>query len=203
MIRLADLIKEFQPDLEACYGSQLLPGHKNALSSILRCRTEDSGSVSIHCHDCDEHDHFHLSCGHRFCPQCQHAAGEQWIERQRAKLLPVDYFLITITGINKREEAAIHTGAEVSIPETGLPEPQEGEYYYKDLEGLAVVTDDGRNLGTITSVFSAGGGNDVFEVRGPLGEVLIPVTEETILEVNIEDKFVKVHLLEGLLPDNE
>ena len=113
------------------------------------------------------------------------------------------YFLITITGINKREEAAIHTGAEVSIPETGLPEPQEGEYYYKDLEGLAVVTDDGQNLGTITSVFSAGGGNDVFEVRGPLGEVLIPVTEETILEVNIEDKLVKVHLLEGMLPDNE
>jgi hypothetical protein len=38
-----------------------------------------------------------LSCGHRFCPRCQHAAGEQWLERQRAKLLPCDYFLITFT----------------------------------------------------------------------------------------------------------
>jgi hypothetical protein len=35
--------------------------------------------------------------GHRFCPQCQHAAGATWLERQRAKLLPVDYDLITFT----------------------------------------------------------------------------------------------------------
>jgi hypothetical protein len=97
MIRLVDLIKEFQPDLEERYGSQLLPGHGKALSSMLRCRTEESGSVAIHCHDCEAHEHFHLSCGHRSCPQCQHAAGELWIERQRAKLLPCDYFLITVT----------------------------------------------------------------------------------------------------------
>ncbi len=97
MIRLADLIEEFQSDLEARFGSQLLPGHRKALSSVLRCRTEESGSVTIHCHDCETHDHFPLSCGHRFCPQCQHTAGEQWIERQRAKLLPCDYFLITFT----------------------------------------------------------------------------------------------------------
>ncbi len=97
MIRLVDLIKEFQPDLEARYGSQLLPGHRKALSSMRRCRTEERGSVTIHCHDCEAHDHFSLSCGHRFCPQCQHTAGAQWIERQRAKLLPCDYFLITFT----------------------------------------------------------------------------------------------------------
>lgn len=45
----------------------------------------------------DSHEVFPLSCGHRFCPQCQHQAGETWIERQRAKLLPVDYYLITFT----------------------------------------------------------------------------------------------------------
>ncbi len=97
MIRLTDLIDDFQPELEARYGSQLLPGHRKALSSMLRCRTEESGTVAIDCHDCEAHDHFHLSCGHRFCPQCQHAAGEQWLERQRSKLLPCDYFLITFT----------------------------------------------------------------------------------------------------------
>ena len=43
------------------------------------------------------HEVFPLSCGHRFCPQCQHEAGETWLERQRAKLLPVDYYLITFT----------------------------------------------------------------------------------------------------------
>lgn len=97
MIRLAELVEAFQPELEATYASRLLPSHHKALSSVLRCRTEESGTAALHCHDCESHDSFPLSCGHRFCPQCQHAAGEQWLERQRAKLLPCDYYLITFT----------------------------------------------------------------------------------------------------------
>jgi len=109
------------------------------------------------------------------------------------------YFLLTIKGLTLREEAAHFTGLEVSIPESELPTAPEGEYYYKDLVGLAVRTDDGRDLGNISRVFSAGGGNDVFEIQGPLGEVLVPVIEETIKEVNIKEKLIIVHLLEGLL----
>ena len=97
MIRLADLVAAFLPDLHARYGDRLLPGHHQALNAIARCRTQASGTATIHCHDCHAHDTFPLSCGHRFCPQCQHAAGEQWLQRQRAKLLPCDYFLITFT----------------------------------------------------------------------------------------------------------
>jgi hypothetical protein len=97
VIRLAELIDAFGPDLEARYGNQLLPGQRKALSSVQRCRTEDSATATVHCHDCEAHEQFPLSCGHRFCPQCQHAAAQQWLERQRAKLLPCDYFLITFT----------------------------------------------------------------------------------------------------------
>jgi hypothetical protein len=66
-------------------------------SAILRCRTAESGTAAIHCHDCASEDSFPLSCGHRACPQCQNEAVEQWLERQRAKLLPVDYYLLTFT----------------------------------------------------------------------------------------------------------
>lgn len=97
MIRLAEIIDTFQTELEAKYGARLLPSHRQALSAIQRCRTQASGSAAIHCHDCEHHEVFPLSCGHRFCPQCQHAAGEAWIERQRAKRLPVDYYLLTFT----------------------------------------------------------------------------------------------------------
>jgi len=109
------------------------------------------------------------------------------------------YFLLTLEGLNQREEAALLAGMEASVPEIALPEPPEGEYYYKDLLGLAVRTDDGRDLGSISRVFSAGGGNDVIEIQGPFGEVLIPVIKETIKEVNMDEKLVTVHLLEGLL----
>ena len=97
MIRLAELIKTFLPDLEQKYGSRLLPSHRQALAAIQQCRTQALGTAAIHCQDCDSHEVFPLSCGHRFCPQCQHEAGETWLERQRAKLLPVDYYLITFT----------------------------------------------------------------------------------------------------------
>ncbi len=97
MIRLAELIKTFLPDLEQKYGSRLLPSHRQALTAIEQCRTQALGSVASHCQDCDRHEVFPLSCGHRCGPQCQHEAGETWLERQRAKLLPVDDYLITFT----------------------------------------------------------------------------------------------------------
>lgn len=97
MIRLAEIIEAFLPDLESDYGDRLLPGHRQALAAIQRCRTQALGTAAVHCHDCDSHEVFPLSCGHRFCPQCQHEAGEAWLERQRAKLLPADYYLITFT----------------------------------------------------------------------------------------------------------
>jgi len=97
MIRLAELIEAFLPELEQKYGSRLLSSHRQALAAIQRCRTRAAGTAAIHCHDCKRHEVFPLSCGHRACPQCQHAAGEAWLARQRAKLLPVDYYLITFT----------------------------------------------------------------------------------------------------------
>lgn len=97
MIRLAEIIESYLPDLEAKYGRRLLPSQRQALAAIQRCRTPASGNVVVHCYDCGEHGVHALSCGHRACPQCQHEAGEQWIERQRAKRLPVDYYLLTFT----------------------------------------------------------------------------------------------------------
>lgn len=97
MIRLAEVVETFQADLQAHYGDRLLPDQRTALSAILCCRTEQSGTVNSHCHDCETQDHFYLSCGHRFCPQCQNDAVEAWLVRQRAKLLPVDYYLLTFT----------------------------------------------------------------------------------------------------------
>ena len=97
MIPLAEVADAFLPDLEAHYGNRLLPGHRNALAAILRCRTEECGTAAIRCHGCQSEDSFPLSCGHRFCPRCQNAAVEQWLTRQRAKLLPVEYYLITFT----------------------------------------------------------------------------------------------------------
>ncbi len=49
------------------------------------------------CASC-RHDHFvYHSCNHRACPQCGNAEATEWIARQKLKLLPVVYYLITFT----------------------------------------------------------------------------------------------------------
>jgi len=39
----------------------------------------------------------YLACGHRSCHRCQNHDTTRWLERQRQKLLPVDYFMVTFT----------------------------------------------------------------------------------------------------------
>ncbi len=96
-MELATLIKTYRVQLEARYGRYLLSGHHRALDAISRCRTPASGEVLARCGDCGQVDWHACSCGHRSCPRCQNHEVSQWLERQREKLLPVDYFLVTFT----------------------------------------------------------------------------------------------------------
>jgi 16S rRNA processing protein RimM len=76
----------------------------------------------------------------------------------------------------------------------------EGEFYLYQVIGLSVHTVDGLELGTITEVLETGA-NDVYIVNGgPFGEVLIPVTPDTIVETDIPGGRLIVRLPDGLLP---
>ena len=76
---------------------------------------------------------------------------------------------------------------------------EEGEYYIADIIGSKVITDEDKILGTLTDVLQAGA-NDVYVVKTKDGkEVLLPSIEECILDRDIENKIVKVHIMKGLL----
>ena len=75
----------------------------------------------------------------------------------------------------------------------------EGEYYVRDIVGCAVETEEGEQLGTVTDILSPGA-NDIWVVKMPKGkELLLPVIDDVVLDVDIEARKIKVHLLEGLL----
>ena len=76
---------------------------------------------------------------------------------------------------------------------------EEGEYYVADIIGSKVITDEDKILGTLTDVLQTGA-NDVYVVKTKDGkEVLLPSIEECILDRDIENKIVKVHIMKGLL----
>jgi len=96
-MQMATLFREYQRPFEAKYAERMLPSHKKAIAAILRCRTPEAGTIHSHCTSCDKSEWHACSCGHRSCPQCQNHEVSCWLDRQREKLLPVDYFLLTFT----------------------------------------------------------------------------------------------------------
>ena len=92
MILLADLIDRYGSELEQHHGHLLLPGHYRALQAMRRCRNQHSRVMVLECNGCHHQATLPHSCGHRSCPHCQHHESQQWLERQKAKLLAVDYF---------------------------------------------------------------------------------------------------------------
>lgn len=97
MIRLATVIDTFKTDFLAQYRHKLNSDHLRALSAISRCRTQASLKMQVKCEGCDHQIMVPHSCGHRHCPHCQHHESQQWLERQIAKQVPAEYFLLTFT----------------------------------------------------------------------------------------------------------
>lgn len=89
-------------------------------------------------------------------------------------------------------------GCELYLKLSQLPVPDEDEYYWRDLIGLTVVTDEGAELGTLVDIFETGS-NDIYVVRGESKEYLIPAIADVISLVDIPGKKMIITPLEGLL----
>lgn len=73
------------------------------------------------------------------------------------------------------------------------------EYFITDLIGLAVVSDQGVELGTLKDVLETGA-NDVYVVAMKDGkELMLPAIGDCILNVDLEQRRMEVHVLEGLM----
>ncbi|MBC8333670.1 MAG: IS91 family transposase [Anaerolineales bacterium] len=96
-MQLASILHQYHDAFQVKYGSQLLPGHLRAIDAIRGCRTPEAGELFVQCPDCCHATWRPRSCGHRSCPQCQNHEASLWLDRQQAKLLPVDYFMATFT----------------------------------------------------------------------------------------------------------
>lgn len=106
--------------------------------------------------------------------------------------------IVKFAEIESIDEAEKYKNCILKADREMLGELPEGVYYIADLIGCEVYEDNGKMLGKISDVFNTGA-NDIYAVSAPeRKDLLIPVTDETVIDVNIEDKRVTVHLLEGL-----
>ena len=96
MIALAEVLRRHWPAYEGKFGARLLPSHRRAVAAIVCCRTPALGGQLFRC-DCGRLHYAYHSCNHRACPQCGHADTTAWLDRQRRRLLPLPYYLVTFT----------------------------------------------------------------------------------------------------------
>jgi 16S rRNA processing protein RimM len=103
---------------------------------------------------------------------------------------------LELEGISSVESAQALVGCKVFLPEDMLDELPEGEYYWRDIIGLDVYTEEGKWIGKIESVFPTGS-NDVYVCKGER-EILLPAIAEVIRNIDVNRRVMTVRLLEGL-----
>lgn len=106
--------------------------------------------------------------------------------------------ILKFAGFNKIEEAETLRNCEVCIPESEAVELEEDEFYDWELQGCEVETLEGEKLGRVKELMRTGGTENLV-VQGETKDYLIPFAETICVEVDIENKLIKVDVPEGLL----
>ncbi|AZG33587.1 MULTISPECIES: IS91 family transposase [Shewanella] len=92
-----DILRDHLDAFNQAYDGQITPSMRQAINAMLSCRSHSQRASHWACQGCTHTADFPLSCGHRSCPQCQYNTTADWLTKQQAKLLPVDYFMVTFT----------------------------------------------------------------------------------------------------------
>lgn len=107
--------------------------------------------------------------------------------------------LIKFKGIDKIEDANLLRESYLKVDRKDSIPLEEDAYFIVDLIGLEVYTEEGTLLGKLEDIFNTGS-NDIYVVKDELGkQVLLPAIADVIKEINLENKKIVVHLLNGLV----
>ncbi|GAA0784869.1 ribosome maturation factor RimM [Roseibium denhamense] len=128
--------------------------------------------------------------------------GSRSFEVDRARVQKT-VVITKFKAINDRNQAEELNGLELFISRDQLPEPDEDEFYYSDLNGLAVTETDGSEIGKVVAVQDFGAG-DLLEIRPMRGKTFyVPFTREFVPKVDVQSGTLTVSLPDDYLSDDE
>ena len=114
-----------------------------------------------------------------------------------------DGLILGFEGIESAEQAGKYRATLAYVPSTDRPALPPGEYYHHEIIGLTVFDETGNELGRLTEIIQTGA-NDVYVVKPARGsDILLPALKEVILGVDLETQVMRVHLLPGLVDEND
>ena len=106
--------------------------------------------------------------------------------------------IVKLQNVNDRNTAETLINKTIYIPEELALPLEDGEYYVRDLIGLKVQDEAGNHLGTISKVLNTNA-NDVYVIDSPEGDAfMIPAIKKVVLSVNMPEKTMTIHMMDGL-----
>ena len=120
------------------------------------------------------------------------------LEIQHVKFFK-QFAILKVKGIDNINDIEKYRGKSLMIDREDAVDLEEDEYFIADMIGMKVCTEDGSEFGTLKDVMETGA-NDVYIIDSlEHGEVLIPAIRECILDVDMDEERMTIHLMEGLV----
>lgn len=122
-----------------------------------------------------------------------YTSNSQTLACHVVRFAPNGVIIASIEGVTTRTQAEALIGQELHVPREAMPALEEGEYYYNELIGLAVVDAQGQALGRVRFVGNFGGG-DFLEIQLNAGKVgTIPFTQDAVPHVDQERGHITIN----------
>jgi 16S rRNA processing protein RimM len=108
--------------------------------------------------------------------------------------------LLRLEDIQDRDIAAALRGAEIEVPTEQAVSLPKGQFYWHQVIGLRVEDATSHEpLGEVTDIIETGA-NDVYIVRGPKGEILVPAIKDVVKNIDPTEGRMLIQPLPGMLP---
>lgn len=110
------------------------------------------------------------------------------------------FVIVKFKQYNNINDVEKFRGCELTIDRKDAIKLEPGEFYCADIMGLSVVDEGDKLLGTVTDIIQTGA-NDVYEMTkdGSEEKIYIPAIKDCVKKIDLENKKITIHVIEGLL----
>ena len=135
--------------------------------------------------------------------KCKSVILDTGKEHKEMKIESVKFFkqfvIIKFQGFDNINDIEMYKGKSLYVTRENAVKLKKDEYFIADLIDCKVVDEEEQEIGVLADVMQTGA-NDVYVVQMTDGkELLLPAIKECVLNIDIEGRVIKVHVMDGLL----
>ncbi|MBO5292946.1 MAG: ribosome maturation factor RimM [Lachnospiraceae bacterium] len=135
--------------------------------------------------------------------RCKEVLLDTGRERISLEIEGVKFFkqfaILKFKGIDTLNEVEKYKGKSLFVPRKDAVRLRKDEYFIADLIGVHIFNEEDQKIGVLKDVMETGA-NDVYVIDLDDGrELLLPAIKECVLDVKVEEQYMKIHILDGLL----